>query len=578
MATTDDALWLPEHRDNPFIYNLGPVRDLAGMVGWMVVTPDHADSQRMLPTHLRRNYVLRLLDLVKPNTRQVELFGRIDELIRYGYKSRNPAERGHHASIVNAAANAKDAAQAWCPEKPVFGSASGIALFGDPGMGKSRTVRHILASYPRAIAHDGPATVLQVPCVMVECPSASGSRKSICMDIISALGESVGKGAGAPDGYAKLYCKPRTVVDDLLASVQSLVAVHAVGLIVVDEIQHLLRSKEGVGPIMNFLVRLVNVVGIPVLIMGTQSAAKTCGRSFRSARRMAGMPLWSRLERGIEWDRFLDTVWKYQWTKVPTPLPADSHLREAMYDESQGILDVVVKLYMRVQHRAMLHGGDEAIDAELVRQVAADEFKVIAPMISAMRSGEAALIAAFDDLEPFRNHVDDLLGTYDQREVQAAIDAAEKPSDIETAPEGEQVAMVKRSLLDMGYGIDAVDDALTKVLEAEPNPNLFRLMHAVEARLKGTSAAPRGRRPAAKVLPQAASEPDDMRVLLAKAKKEGRPAWAVMAEAGIVDGAGPVGGTGPAKPRAGSPRRPVAGRRTKGNAAKNATMAGKASA
>ncbi|MFH4082210.1 transcriptional antiterminator, partial [Acinetobacter baumannii] len=49
-----------------------------------------------------------------------------------------------------------------------------------------------------------------------------------------------------------------------------------------------------------------------------------------------------------EWNAFTDALWKYQWLNK-----ADMHLsdeiRECLYDLSQGILDIAVKLFVLAQ-------------------------------------------------------------------------------------------------------------------------------------------------------------------------------------------------------------------------------------
>ena len=45
--------------------------------------------------------------------------------------------------------------------------------------------------------------------------------------------------------------------------------VHAIGVLIIDEIQHLSMSKSGgVEKMLNFFVTLVNVIGLPVVMIG----------------------------------------------------------------------------------------------------------------------------------------------------------------------------------------------------------------------------------------------------------------------------------------------------------------------
>jgi hypothetical protein len=48
-----------------------------------------------------------------------------------------------------------------------------------------------------------------------------------------------------------------------------------------------------------------------------------------------------------EWQFFVEGMWKYQWTAEYTVLTDE--LQEALYFETQGIIDLVVKLFKMVQ-------------------------------------------------------------------------------------------------------------------------------------------------------------------------------------------------------------------------------------
>jgi hypothetical protein len=157
---------------------------------------------------------------------------------------------------------------------------------------------------------------------------------------------------------------------------------HAVGVLGIDEIQHLNQTR-GVGAdlLLNFLVTLVNTIGIPVLIVGTHGAMPVLQGNFRQARRASGVggQVWDNLKPDRTWDHFVETMWRYQWTQEVTPLTDD--LRQVLYEESQGIIDVVVKLFMLAQLRAIrlraVRRHPERLDRELLLQVVAQDFNLL---------------------------------------------------------------------------------------------------------------------------------------------------------------------------------------------------------
>ncbi len=64
---------------------------------------------------------------------------------------------------------------------------------------------------------------------------------------------------------------------------------HSLGLLVIDEIQHLSLAKSGGSEkMLNFFVNLVNTIGVPVVLIGTMKALSVLQSEFRQARRGSG--------------------------------------------------------------------------------------------------------------------------------------------------------------------------------------------------------------------------------------------------------------------------------------------------
>jgi hypothetical protein len=105
---------------------------------------------------------------------------------------------------------------------------------------------------------------------------------------------------------------------------EQIARLHCVGVLVIDEIQHLSLAKSGGSEkMLNFLVTLVNKIGIPVVLIGTTRAMSVLQSEFRQARRSSGHQgdlLWDRMKNDTSWDIFISTMWKNQWTRHVVPL------------------------------------------------------------------------------------------------------------------------------------------------------------------------------------------------------------------------------------------------------------------
>src|SRR5699024_11561747 len=93
----------------------------------------------------------------------------------------------------------------------------------------------------------------------------------------------------------------------LLLHMTIISSMYGIGDLVIDEIQHLLHSKNDQEEMLNFFVTLSNTVGIPTVLIGTSKAQKLFKGNFRQARRAAsdGANIWDRMaEKTTEWEFF----------------------------------------------------------------------------------------------------------------------------------------------------------------------------------------------------------------------------------------------------------------------------------
>lgn len=276
----------------------------------------------------------------------------------------------------------------------VESSASGTTLIGPSGCGKSTALNSILSLYPQIIYHRDYSDVHQLVWLKLDCPH-SGSLKDLCIDFFLAVDRLLGTQI-----YTK-FGKRGNSEGHMLAQVAQIANNQALGVLVIDEIQNLTTTKTGVSErMLNFFVKLVNTIGVPVIRIGTNKAIRILQRDFRHARRgieQGGM-IWDRLkESDEEWHFFMEGMFQYQWTKEYVPFTPE--MSRAIYYESQSIVDISVKLYKMVQWRAIAL-GTETITKQLIHKVAEDSLYLIQPMMNAIRSGDANWISKYEDISP----------------------------------------------------------------------------------------------------------------------------------------------------------------------------------
>ncbi|MBL9059940.1 MAG: ATP-binding protein, partial [Mangrovicoccus sp.] len=364
---------------------------------------------------------------------------------------------------------------------PMTSTASSLTLIGVSGMGKTISTTRILNRYPETIVHSDPFHIVQVPWVRLEYPHKV-SVKQLCPSFFDRMDALLGT------DFARRYGGARSSIDGVVLQMAAIDNSHAIGLIVIDEIQHLMEARgTGRDEMLNFLVTLVNHCSTPVMLIGTPRALPLLQGAFRQARRASGLGSlsWGRMARGATWDAFVTQIWSCQWTREPSPL--SDEIREVLYDESQGIVDVVIKLYLVAQLRAIsrsaLWPGRERLDAALLRRAARVHLALIRPMIESLRSGKGQYRPDFDDLRALDAHVREVLETAVARAAAAAASDGSLPDPI--LRRRSQTDTLAEALSEFGIPLDQARLMFREAEARRPGAIRDDLRAAVLALLRG---------------------------------------------------------------------------------------------
>lgn len=430
---------LPEYAGNPFIERLGPIRTLKTVQDSLNRPPLLMDYDRRRPPEERMHAVLRLLRFSQATVGAREVGLKVDQMIRQGYIGRNPCTTEWYRyarscaelerSMVDETRNARSSGRA--PRSadtvlddlaPVNDTSQSCLVVGPPGTGKTHSLALALAAYPQVIVHDKPMRITQIVWLRVECPP-NGSLKGLCGFFFAAVDKAL-REAGLASNLEKEY-RNRTLHVQL-AGMARVANLHAVGILVIDEIQHVKVSRGEGHSLLNVLVTLRNAIGVSLMMIGTMSALPILQRTFRDARRADGIGSisFSRMAPALstdlhtedgrgedghavvpvyggEFEHFVRRMWRWQYTKEPTELTVE--LLNAFYHETQGVTDLVIKLFALCQMALMSlsagrAGFEEAITAELVEEVAARSFNTVRKFIAALRENDTKALAAYEDL------------------------------------------------------------------------------------------------------------------------------------------------------------------------------------
>lgn len=520
---------LDDYRDNPLIEALPPIWDEKTVVQKLASRPLYKSSERELPVHLRMHCVQRVSrDFFQPLSKHLELEQSLSRLIRDGYVGRNPltpnyafrARKDTYELLI------KGATSGYPVNTP---TSSGFALVGISGIGKSSTLLRILQMYPQVVVHhrykgkDLP--LYQIVWLKMDCPH-DGSIRGLCLNFLIAVDSLVG---------TKYYKKNATkTTDELLPIMAQAAAVHCLGVLVIDEIQNLQEAKDDrASQMLNFFVQLVNTIGLPVVVVGTYKAMPVLNGEFRNARRSSGQgdATWHHLKKDEEWDWLLQGLWKYQWTNQKAELTEE--FIDVMYDESQGITDIAIKLFMLTQWRALDKGIDE-ISPSLIRSVAKDRLSLVRPALEALRSGKKEKIQKYGDIYSGVT-IDDYLQRLDAEKRQAErleIIRQELGYDVTK----ETVNKLSAWLIDAGFEMELASEAARDVVKEHldhlDEVDLHQeVLKTAMKKLQQKDSKTSNRKRKVRTLPTTA---DDLRLIISQGEKQKIPPYEALKKAGYI--------------------------------------------
>ena len=467
---------------NPFIEALPPLILDVKIIGdslrsHVKPTADEISASGTLRAHCIAGL---LTDFFQPLSAHVELQEKLSIMIRDGYVGRNPSNGSLNKHLQNGYERLQSGELNVFRFENVRSTAQSMVFIGCSGSGKTTTLTKVLSTYPQVIYHHE-YNVEQVVYLKIDC-SHNGSLDELCRNFFRALDFALGT------SYEKKYGKKGIGVPTKLAQMTQLSNLHALGVLIIDEIQHLKSARSGGSEnMLNFFVTMVNTIGLPVIFVGTPKAREIFDIDFRSARRAVGfgsinwrpMPQASSKRDESEWQILTDKLWTMQWLRKRDVCLTDE-IRDTWYELSQGVLDVVIKLFVLSQLRAIVT-RTERITQNIMRQVYEDELQPIHPMLDALKSRDPEKILRYSDLS---------FGDMDKRTIELiqTIDSTQlkedhMAKDLAVLGSNNDAKRLYQLLRDLGYETDNLATVISELFKEHPGLSQRELLPIISDRL-----------------------------------------------------------------------------------------------
>lgn len=230
----------------------------------------------------------------------------------------------------------------------ILGGSDSFTIIGTSGIGKSSAISRAISliTENRIIETDKPYTRI-IPCLIVQCPFDS-SVKGLLLEILRKVDEELGT-----DHYIHAV-KSRASTTDMLIGAVSSIALNNIGMLVVDEIQNVVNSKNGKS-LIGALTQLINNSGISICMVGTPESTVFFEQAMQLARRSVGLQ-YTIMKYDEYFQSFCKIIFKYQFLKNRTEITAA--ITEWLYEHSAGVISVVVSLIHDAQEIAILTGKE----------------------------------------------------------------------------------------------------------------------------------------------------------------------------------------------------------------------------
>lgn len=381
----------PDYIDNPLIEALPPDYTLEQIVKKVENHIMYSPDERLKSEEYRVQSIGRLKNLVVVFSEHIEIARKISITLKRGYSTRNIPTPSYlrRMNLIS-----EMVSKTWS-DKKLNGLSeyttksneipmSGFTIFGTSGGGKSVAINNILSFYPQCIEHRdhkvNKSFFKQLVWVKIGFPY-NGSIEGLCQKFFEEVDAILGTDYLKKNGNQS--------IDGLIRSMGDIVAIHAIGTLVIDEIQHIAVAENGVENVMKLLVTLENDFKLPIILIGTyESCKRVLTLDYRQARNTTGLGEieWRLMENNKEFSYFVEQMWPYQWIKNYSPLTPE--ITEVFYQKSMGITAGIVKLFMACQIDAIMTGR-ESITAQSIAEVAGTQMPLTNKKITALRDLEA---------------------------------------------------------------------------------------------------------------------------------------------------------------------------------------------
>lgn len=288
------------------------------------------------------------------------------------------------------------------------GTNPGFSLIGPSGCGKSSAFKMLLSHYPQVIVHEtDKGKCIQILYLVVTCfPNSNFDA------LYSAIAKKIDEALNT-DIYRDLMNKEKSLGRKQLRLVDWIEKFN-IGMIIFDEIQLIDFSvtKENS---FESLMTIANQTKIAMAIIGTEDSYGKMFVNLRTIRRIGtNIPVSNYCQNKKYVFKIIQGLFNYQL--FSKKVEATEDILEAFYKETQGVISLIVMLYISIQEDYLSKRNKPVIDAKYVSNIMKKNFPELRKKLSEINIADQE-----NDLYSYINDASDML----ERKLEIARQNAE---------------------------------------------------------------------------------------------------------------------------------------------------------
>lgn len=326
---------------NDMLYNIPKMKNGNELKDAIACLPEYDENIRYADVSTRLISLSDLYSIYIPSTMSIEIYNKL-----YLALIQSMQKKFTQLSVKQRYENNKMVQKQMA--NGILGGSDSFTIIGKSGIGKSSAINHAvsLITENKLIEINYPYTKI-IPCLTVQCPFDS-SVKGLLLEILRMVDTIL-----ESDYYTSVRTSRSATVDMLIGMV-STIALNHIGLLIVDEIQNVVSSKNGKN-LIGALTQLINNSGISICMVGTPECTKFFEQAMQLARRSIGLK-YTNMQYDDYFRYFCKIIFSYQYVKNKTNI--DESIIEWLYNHTSGVTSVVISLIHDAQEISILNGSE----------------------------------------------------------------------------------------------------------------------------------------------------------------------------------------------------------------------------